>query len=580
MSQLPDLRSVNATRLKELWQGLSKSQRLSLVGVLVLGLGLLLATSLGVWQRPYKPLYGDLSAEVASRVVEELQRQDIPYKLQGESRVLVPDDRVYDVRLMLASKNLPAQEGAGFELFDRQDFGVTAFTQEVNYQRALEQELARTIGQIDAVRQARVHLVLPKRQLFKEDQKRPSASVVIQLKDGQRLSPGQIASVQYLVSAAVEGMNARDIAIVDQRGEVLARPQPEGEGQEGGGLGGSPQQQAAELSRRMEGELTERVEQLLAPLVGADRVRARVHVELEPVRVIETAELFDPEQAAVRREQRSEETQSRADADAAGVVGATATLRGAQGEAAQGGAGMSRSNEVIDYEINRTVRQTQQIAPRIRRVSVAVLVDERFVEGAEAAVVAAQQEALSKLVSGAVGLDAARGDSLSLVMQPFKAADAAAAAEAAAAGSAKAGAMALLRDPIFMGRAVRYGALLILALMILLMLVRPALKVLRGAQAPEVAKQAEAKALAEAKAQGATSASGARPPLAVIGDDSPQLVGRTIAQLEQELDAEGQLAVEDLVKKRQRELREQLRLLGQQDPERTAQVIRQWIRMG
>lgn len=552
-------RQFDLQKLKDLWAGLSSTQRVSLGAVLALSALLLGSVILGVWEPPYRPLYGELAPQTASRIVEELQRQQIPYKLQGDSRVLVPDDRVYEVRLMLAGKNLPSEGGAGFELFDKQDFGVTAFTQQVNYQRALEQELARTISQMEPVRAARVHLVLPKRQLFKEDQKRPSASVILQLSDGKSLNPGQIASVQYLVSAAVEGMSARDIAIVDQRGQVLAKPSDE-DGEDGLAATNLQQAQNAELARRMESELTERVQMLLSPLVGADKVRAQVRVELEPVRVVETAEIFDPDKTAVRREQRNEENQANSQQDAAGVVGATATLRGAQGAANQTGAQLSRTSEVIDYEVNKTIRQTQQVSPKIKRVSVAVLIDQSATKNIDAAT----QASLSSLVGGAVGLDNTRGDALSLVFQPFKPIDAEAEAAAAAASP--------LKDPIFLSRAIRYGALILIALFVFIFLVRPALKVLKGE------KPAEQTQLATVGEKATAAQAGTK--LAASEDGAPEIVGRTVAELEQQIGQEQDQALEDLTKKRQRELREQLRLLGQQDPERTAQVLRQWIRMG
>lgn len=549
---MSQLRSFQPQQLKTIWGGMSKPQRLSLIGIVALVALLLGSVALGLWEPPYRPLYGDLSPQTASRIVEELQTQQIPYKLQGDSRILVPDDRVYDVRLMLAGKNLPADEGAGFELFDRQDFGVTAFTQQVNYQRALEQELARTIGQMDAVRSARVHLVLPKAQLFKEDQKRPSASVIIQLVDGRKLNAGQIASVQYLVSAAVEGMNARDIAIVDQRGEVLARPTDEGAQDDAVSMG-MEQAKTTELARRMESELSERVQGILTPVIGQDKVRAQVRVELEPVRVVETSEIYDPEKTAVRREQRNEETQGGTTTDAAGVVGATAALRGATQDPNAAGSKLSRTNEIIDYEVNKTIRQTQQVAPKIKRISVAVLLD----PGAKATLDEATQRSLSSLVGGAVGLDSARGDSLSLVVQPFKPVDEAAAAAAAAPS--------MLKDPVIVGRAMRYGAMILVALLVLIFLVRPALKVLKQAQP------------VEGQTPNALVAQAAQPQ---PQEGAPEIVGRTVAELEQQIGQEQSQALEDLTKKRQRELREQLRLLGQQDPERTAQVIRQWIRMG
>lgn len=549
---MSQLRSFQPQQLKTLWGGMSKPQRLSLIGIVTLVALLLGSVALGLWEPPYRPLYGDLSPQTASRIVEELQTQQIPYKLQGDSRILVPDERVYDVRLMLAGKNLPAQDGAGFELFDRQDFGVTAFTQQVNYQRALEQELARTIGQMDSVRAARVHLVLPKAQLFKEDQKRPSASVIIQLVDGRKLNAGQIASVQYLVSAAVEGMNARDIAIVDQGGEVLARPANEGAQDDAMSMG-MEQAKTSELARRMESELTERVQGILTPVIGQDKVRAQVRVELEPVRVVETSEIYDPDKTAVRREQRNEETQGSTTTDAAGVVGATAALRGATQDPDAAGAKLSRTNEIIDYEVNKTIRQTQQVAPKIKRISVAVLLD----PGTGATLDEATQRSLSSLVSGAVGLDAARGDALSLVVQPFKPIDQAAASAAEPS---------MLKDPVVVGRAMRYGAMILVALLVLLFLVRPALKVLKQTQPSEAQRP-------DAIAKQAPQLPGAQ-------EGTPELVGRTVAELEQQIGQEQSQALEDLTKKRQRELREQLRMLGQQDPERTAQVIRQWIRMG
>jgi len=555
---------------------LTLRQKITLAVALVVTLGGLLWIAIAASQPEYRTLFNNLSPESAAKVVEVLDQNQIPYELAGGDRITVPTERVHEVRLMLAGQGLPRFEGSGMELFDETEFGMTAFTQKVNYQRAMENELARTIRHLEPVRQARVHLVLPEKTLFKEDQKQPTASIVLSVTPGATIGREQIKSMQNLVASAVEGLQPGAVSIVDQQGQMLAKPSDPG-------INGMDSGEVGEVVARMEQDYAQRVVELLEPLVGRDNVRAKVHVEVDSTQVTETAELFDPDKSVVRREQRTEESDTRGGPATEGAAGVTGQLQGAAAADAKRENASQRTQELVDYEINKTIRQTVQSGVRIKRVSVAVLFNdakaavtpEPASEGSEAegaadapeegdttgpaaADIAAAAGALAALdmtrveglVRSAVGYDEARGDRIEILKQRFHVAPADTMAPTP-----------FYMEPGFITQAMRYALMALVAMMLSLFVLRPAAKALE----PQPVAGAE-------KVQ-----------------KTEMVVGRTVAEIESELvDAEviddeellAKLLPVDPVREHQKVLREEIIELGSSDVDRTSQVISQWIRMG
>src|SRR3989454_5421082 len=257
---------------------------------------LVVVLALAWWvQRPlYRPLFTNLAERDASAIVEALRAEKVPFRLEDGGRaILVPAERLYELRLALASHGLPGGGGVGFELFDRQTLGQTDFLQRLNYQRALQGELGRTIGQLGGVEAARVHLALPERSLFVAEDRRPSASVVVKLVQGRTLSAAQIDGIVHLVAASVEGLQPEAVTVVDEAGRILTSDR---RGAEAAGTSNAP----LEIQQAVERGAEERIESMLGAVVGRDKVVARVAASLDFSRVERTEETYDPDRTAIR----------------------------------------------------------------------------------------------------------------------------------------------------------------------------------------------------------------------------------------------------------------------------------------
>jgi flagellar M-ring protein FliF len=358
------------------------------VGSLVVVLGL-------AWwvQRPlYRPLFTHLAEKDASALVEALRAEKVPFQLEDGGRaILVPAERLYELRLALASRGLPEGGGVGFELFDRQTLGQTDFLQRLNYQRALQGELARTISRLGGVESARVHLALPERSLLVGEDRRSSASVVVKLAPGRALSAAQIDGIVHLVAASVEGLAADGVTVVDEGGRMLTTDRRGGETV--GAWSG-----ALEMQASIERQLGERVESMLAAVVGREKAIARVAATLEAARVERTEETYDPERTALRTQRTTREQE--------------------------------RRDESQSYEVSKVVSHTVAPAGVVKQLSVAVLIDGTYT-GAGAARKFTPRPAeelarLKELVKNAVGFSEARGDRIEITSVPFQSEPAAA----------------------------------------------------------------------------------------------------------------------------------------------------------
>jgi flagellar M-ring protein FliF len=382
----------------------------------------------------YSLLYGNLGQQDAALIAQALDTNNIPYKLDAGT-IAVPADRVHDARLKLAAQGLPEGDG-GFAVMSKEPgFGVSQFMEGARYQHALETELARTISNLQPVEGARVHLALPRQSAFVRDRRPPSASVFLQMKPGRRLESEQVTAIVNLVASSIPELEADQVTVVDQQGRLLSAPEGNDEM--------AAREKQLEIARGMEERYTQRVEQLLAPLVGPGRVRAQVVADVELSTTEEAREQYRPESQIVRSEQTAEES-SRNGVGPQGVPGALTNQPPAPGVAlppgVAAGAQAANAEPVVapntppdntskqatrNYEIDRTVAYTRQPAGRLKRLTVAVLVDNLRTtdeEGTvtETALTPEQLENMTKLVKDAVGFDQARGDSVNVVNASFK----------------------------------------------------------------------------------------------------------------------------------------------------------------
>ena len=398
--------------------------------------------ALWLWSRTpdYGVLYSNLSDRDGGAIIASLQQMNIPYKFAaGGGALLVQANKVPEARLRLASQGLPKGGTVGFELMDNQKFGTSQFVEQVNYQRALEGELARSINSISAVESARVHLALPKPSLFVRDQKKPSASVVLSLHRGRTIDEGQISAIVHLISSSVPELSAKSITVVDQAGNLLSAANAGTRGLDVSQL---------KYSQEIEQGYIRRIEAILQPIVGAGNVHAQVAAEIDFSVVENTDEKYRPNQepgsSAIRSQQSSESGQQGAGGPG-GVPGALTnqppvnpvapittpgqlkpgTEPGNPGAASGGtGSASTRKDATTNYELDRSIRHVQQGAGGIKRLSVAVVVNYRGTLDAKGkrapqALSATELEQINNLVKEAMGFSAARGDSLNVVNSRF-----------------------------------------------------------------------------------------------------------------------------------------------------------------
>lgn len=373
-------------QLRLIWTRLPAPQRVFMLSV-VAGL-LVLLVLLGGWatREPYAVLYGDVDPAAASEIVQELDASKIKYKLQDGGRtLLVPKNVLYDARMRLASAGLPQAAGQGYEILDTNKMGWTDFVQKLQYRRALEGEIGRTIQSLDEIAQARVHLVIPEPSLFEEDEKPTTASVVLKLRNGSSLRETHVQGIVHLVAASVEGLDPGQVTIIDTRGRLLSRPV------DGESLLGSTADHM-QLVRSIEDGLVQKAQTALERVLGPNKSVVRVSVELDLERAETTREVYDAENPVVRSEQRSEST--------SGETG-------------------NSEQSTTNYEISKTVQHIVGSAGTVKRLSASVFVDGTYSNNAagEREYVPRSPEELQKLsnlIQTALGYDPQRGDQLSV----------------------------------------------------------------------------------------------------------------------------------------------------------------------
>ena len=407
--------------------------RLNLLRQIGLMVGLAASVALGVavvlWaQEPdYQPVLGDLSSYNPMDVSRILDQSGIQYKMDGRSgALLVASDDVYNARLKLAAEGVTDRESIGFELLDQdRGLGTSQFTETVSFRRGLEGELARTISSMRSVKSARVHLAIPERSVFVRDARQPSASVFLNLFAGRRIEQEQISAIVNLVAGSVPEMNRDQVTVVDQNGNLLTGREEDASRQE--------MRDQYQYTTRVEERLTRRVASMIAPIVGDSRFRAEVSAELDFSSVEQAEELFNPQQQAVRSER--EFSEQRTAGSQGGIPGAlsnqppgAATVPEQAAATEDGEAAQPvdiRRESTRNYEVDRTVSYIRQAQGDVKRVTVALVLDDKPVVNAETGAVTFEPwdeqelQRISMLVRDAVGYSASRGDSVTVVNAPF-----------------------------------------------------------------------------------------------------------------------------------------------------------------
>ncbi len=418
------------TQVKTVWGRLTKKQQMLVVGFFVAVMAFAALIVFLVNQTDYAVLFSGLNAEDSGAIVTKLKEMKVDFRVSQDGSVIeAPSDKVGELRLEMASEGVVGKGNVGFEVFDKNTFGVTDFTQKVNLRRALEGELARTISHMKEVRSVRVHLVIPEDKLFKEDQEKAKASVVLALKPNVTLTKKQILGITNLVASAVPGLAPESVAVVDNAGALISNQFKESELESGNRAN-------AEYRQNLEREYKQAVLGLLEPVVGSGRVKAEVAITLDMNRVEQTSEVYDPNKTAVAQSQKSEEFLNLAGGGAGGIAGtrsnsvnvtSTQPVTGTAAPlASAGNEGKIRNQESMTYQVSRVVRREQLNVGDIKRATVAVVVDNRLRpakggKGQPESVpwTAKELEDMRSLVAASIGIDAARGDLITIVNAPF-----------------------------------------------------------------------------------------------------------------------------------------------------------------
>ncbi len=540
---------------------LSRFEQLSAQQKMGLGAGVaaLIALVVGAWiwgQTPdYRVLYSNLSDRDGGAIIDSLQQLNIPYKFaEGGGALMIPANQVHEARLKLAAQGLPKGGTVGFELMENQKFGITQFAEQVNYQRALEGELARSVQTIGAVAAARVHLAIPKPSVFIKEQQKPSASVVLTMHGGRLLDSTQVSAIVHLISSSVPDLAAKNVTVVDQDGTLLSATQ----GENGTGMDAKQVQYVQQIEQNY----IKRIEDILTPLYGANNVRAQVTANIDFARTEQTAEIYKPNQNPADssiRSQQNVETLNGSGLSASGVPGAlsnqppvpaTAPIVSPAAPAPGDPANEAKLDNLhkestVNYEVDRTISHTVMPVGMVKRLSVAVVVNNHKVTDPKGKVSFkplsdAEKTQIDNLVKDAVGFDSSRGDSLNVQNAAFND-DKEVAAE-----------VPLWQQPEMIELAKQLAKYLLIAVVMLIVvfkIIKPAFRPLQAFKSDE--NDTDDTGTLAADHEPATHTEG------IAGVDASGNYTPTIAPYEQNLNIARQIA--------------------QQDPKIVASVIKEWV---
>jgi flagellar M-ring protein FliF len=530
-------------RLRSLSANFTTAQLVSLGVSFVLVVGVVGGSALWLSVPTYSPLFADMDPESAGQVIARLKTMKVPYAIdEGGRAIRVQSTRVDELRLDFTAQGLPSSGRIGFEIFDRTAFGATEFLEKINYRRALEGEIARTISSLAEVSTARVHIAMGKDTLFGEP--RPAkASVVVKLRHSRGLSPASVIGIANLVSSSVEGLRPESVVILDSSGRPLSRPREDDEASTDGYV---------ERQQRLEHDMASRVVALLEPVVGAGRVRVNVALKLDPRTRELTEERWDPNTAIRSRQTSTDVANSLA---AGGIAGARANLpvpeSNTPGAPAPSSTGSSRNSETTNYEVSRTTSRTVEPPGDVARMSVAVILDDSHEmkpdgEGRQVlARVPRSSEELQKLqglVSASLGVDAERGDQVTVENVSFE--------DPLASDEPPPDFWTRYSAPLT--EAMRALSVVLLGVAVLVLVVRPVLRK-GGSLAPvPVAATPETQVL-----------------------DRPRTVAELESQIEAEMDAAAAEKIGDT--RRLPVLTRKAAALAQKEPQQAARLLRSWM---
>jgi flagellar M-ring protein FliF len=393
----------------QFWNRLSQGQRTLLVGLIVLAAIVIPMIVSWATTPTYAVAFSGMSEADAGQITQKLDAEGIPYQVRGGTTILVPSDKVYSVRLEMATAGLPAGSTVGFEIFSGNTFGMTDFTQKVNYQRALEGELERTISSLNSVEAVRVHIVTPDQSLLSQDQMPTTASVTVKIRPSSQLDSSQVKAITHLLASSVEGMKPENVTVVDTNGNMLSS-----------GLGGgtdaisgqSDSQRGAEAAYAA--DIEQRIKTLLDSALGPNRSVVKATVNMDWTQRETTSQIFDPTKSAVRSSEKINETSNSTGGTTGGVPGAGSNLPTAAATASASSSGSSsytHSQDTINYEVSSTSSKEISSPGSVKRISLSVLVD--GVSDPK------QLQTLQTIIAAAAGIDATRGDVLAVQTLAF-----------------------------------------------------------------------------------------------------------------------------------------------------------------
>lgn len=420
--------------LVDRFKALTTNQKMAALAGVAVVIALVITLSISSRDLGYKILFSNLAEKDGGAITAALQQANVPYKVEAGGVITVPADQVYDIRLKMAALGLPKGGTVGFELLDSQKFGLTQFAEQINYQRAIEGELARSVEAIQAVDSARIHLAIPKSTVFVRDQEKPTASVVLTLFPGRNIDPGQVAAIVHLVAASVPDLNPNSVTVVDQRGNLLTNASES----TAAGLDSS---QLAYM-RRIEADIIKRIETILKPIMGDSNVHAEVTADLDFSQNEQTAEIYrpnpEPKEAAVRSRQSVESLNNEGTAPT-GVPGALSnqppgaatapiTLNNNPGNQANrtgtiNNPTSSHKENTTNYEVDKTVRHTKEAVGSIKRLSAAVIINYKLVrekgKNRYVPLTPVEMTQVNNLIKEAMGYNQGRGDTVNVVNASF-----------------------------------------------------------------------------------------------------------------------------------------------------------------
>ena len=555
-------------QLKQIYDRLSWTQRIWILIAAVAVIGAL--AWLNHWndERDFKPLFSGLADEDAGALVTKLHEAGVEYRLASNgTTILVPSDKVAEARLQMASAGLPKSGRIGFELFDKANFGASEFTEQVNYHRAIEGELERSVMSIREVETARVHLTLAKDSLYTEARQLAKASVLVKLRHAAALSPQNIAAICQLTASAVPGLSADQVSLVDTAGNLLNRPRPNSPD------GAENSEASLDYRKSIEQNIQNKIASTLEPLLGPDHFRVGVSADVDLTSGEQSEEVFDPSKSVMVTSQRTED--GPALTTSSGVPGTASNLPHPASKPSTGVSNYARHTENISYQTSRVVKHTRLPQGGVKKLSLSILVDHSLRwEGVKRIVEPPSAEKLKvihDLVAAATGLDPTRGDQLVVDAFPFESTLTAEPATALPAAP-----IAANPAPLWLQKLMAHKNFAIIAgvgATAMLALVAGLLTVLSKRRSKRVAAKAAAQAIGAAKAAGKLGLS--------VEDAQKNLEARLAGQVGEQArkDAEAMLLLKlpEVQTKKTEVIKKHIVAEAKKDPTAMAQVVRTWL---